>query len=96
MENRLVGNRRHIRALLVDRALLQHESRLLERSNTVFTTGHQKVLENLLELVRKTTQSAKDCNPLFSLLSVGFELRILTVFLTLPALFRSSHINIFN
>jgi hypothetical protein len=53
MDNRLVGNRRQIRALIVDRAFLQHESRLLERSNTAFTTGHQKTLEALLELVMK-------------------------------------------
>ena len=57
MENRLIGNRRHIRALIVDRALLQHESRLLERSNTSFTTGHQQILEALLELVRKDDES---------------------------------------
>jgi proteasome activator subunit 4 len=54
MENRLVGNRRHIRALIIDRALLQHESRLLERSNTVFTSGHRKTLDALLQLVRPT------------------------------------------
>jgi hypothetical protein len=67
MENRLVGNRRQIRALIVDRALLQHESRLLERSNTMFTTGHQQILEALLELVNYLSVSISITLSFFSL-----------------------------
>ncbi len=67
MENRLVGNRRQIRALIVDRALLQHESRLLERSNTMFTTGHQQILEALLELVNYSSASISITLSFFSL-----------------------------
>ena len=42
LENRLVGGRRQIRALLVDRALLQHEQRLLERCRVPFTKLHAR------------------------------------------------------
>ncbi len=42
LENRLVGGRRQIRALTVDRALLQHEQRMLERARVPFTKLHAR------------------------------------------------------
>jgi proteasome activator subunit 4 len=50
LDNRLVGGRRQIRALMVDRALLQHEQRLLERCRVPFTKLHEKVAHHLLDL----------------------------------------------
>ncbi len=50
LENRLVGGRRQIRALMVDRALLQHEQRLLDRCRVPFTKLHAKVADHLLDL----------------------------------------------
>jgi len=43
LENRLVGPKRQIRALMVDKALLQHESRMLERCHIGFNGLHAKV-----------------------------------------------------
>ena len=37
LDNRLVGSRRQLRPVIVDRAMLQHESRLLERCHVSFT-----------------------------------------------------------
>ena len=50
LENRLVGARRQIRALMLDRALLQLEDRLIHRCNTPVSQTHKKVIENLLTL----------------------------------------------
>ena len=49
LENRLVGARRQIRALMLDRALLQLEDRLLHRCNTTVTETHKKVSDSLNE-----------------------------------------------
>jgi hypothetical protein len=43
LDNKLVGSRRQIRALLIDRVLLQHENRMLERRYVGFTEAHLKV-----------------------------------------------------
>ena len=50
MENKLIGSKRLIRAILIDRAHLQHESRVLENSNKNFTETHQLIYEDLLLL----------------------------------------------
>lgn len=48
LENKLIGNRKQIRALLIDRVLLQHESRVLERSHVPFTKVHALVSKHLI------------------------------------------------
>lgn len=50
LENKLIGHKRHIRTLLVDRTLLQHEMRVLEKKKTIFTRLHQKLIFDLLVL----------------------------------------------
>ncbi|KAJ9582853.1 hypothetical protein L9F63_022812, partial [Diploptera punctata] len=49
LENKLVGQKRHLRALLIDRIMLQHES-LLERSSICLTPTHRQIMLNLLTL----------------------------------------------
>ena len=49
LENRLVGRKRHMRALLIDRAVLQHELRS-ERAVAFLTDTHKMIMHNLLEL----------------------------------------------
>lgn len=43
---RLVGNRRQIRGIIIDRSLLQHEARLVERCHVPFTQKHKQVRES--------------------------------------------------
>ena len=43
LDNRLVGSRRQLRPVIVDRAMLQHEARLLERCHVPFTDKHKQV-----------------------------------------------------
>jgi len=50
MENKLVGNKKLIRAILIDRAHLQHEARMLENSNRNFSQTHKLIYEDLLLL----------------------------------------------
>ena len=50
LDNHLMGSRKTIRPLLVDRCMIQHEFRVNESAKTTFTATHQKVLLNLLQL----------------------------------------------
>ena len=50
MENKLLGSKKLIRAILIDRTHLQHESRVLENSNKNFTETHKTIYEDLLLL----------------------------------------------
>ena len=50
MENKLVGSKKLIRAILIDRTHLQHESRVLENSNKNFTETHRIIYDDLLLL----------------------------------------------
>ena len=50
MENKLLGSKKLIRAILIDRTHLQHESRVLENSNKNFTPTHKTIYEDLLML----------------------------------------------
>ena len=50
MENKLLGSKKLIRAILIDRTHLQHESRVLENSNKNFTETHKIIYEDLLLL----------------------------------------------
>lgn len=54
MENRLHGKKQHIRALLIDRALLQHEMRKLVVEGSEYKVVHQELLCNLLLLSTST------------------------------------------
>ncbi|XP_044145613.1 proteasome activator complex subunit 4 isoform X2 [Bufo gargarizans] len=50
MENRLQGKKRHIRALLIDRVMLQHELRTLTVEGCEYKTVHQDLVRDLLRL----------------------------------------------
>ena len=50
LDNRLKGSKKTIRPLLIDRVMIQHESRLNEAYKTEFTETHEKVLRNLFQL----------------------------------------------
>ena len=50
MENKLHKPKRNIRLILIDRAQLQHESRLLENVNRDFTPAHYSVFNDILDL----------------------------------------------
>ncbi|XP_071319028.1 proteasome activator complex subunit 4B [Trachinotus anak] len=50
MENRLHGKKQHIRALLIDRVLLQHEMRKLVVEGSEYKVVHQELLCDLLLL----------------------------------------------
>ena len=49
LEDKLVGQKRHLRPLLISRTVLQHES-LLERGSVCLTPTHRQILLNLLTL----------------------------------------------
>ncbi|XP_068089225.1 proteasome activator complex subunit 4 isoform X1 [Hyperolius riggenbachi] len=50
MENRLQGKKRHIRALLIDRVMLQHELRTLTVEGCEYKKVHQDLVRDLLRL----------------------------------------------
>ncbi|XP_077341678.1 proteasome activator complex subunit 4 [Lithobates pipiens] len=50
MENRLQGKKRHIRALLIDRVMLQHELRMLTVEGCEYKKVHQDLVRDLLRL----------------------------------------------
>ncbi|XP_028286764.1 proteasome activator complex subunit 4B [Parambassis ranga] len=54
MENRLHGNKQHIRALLIDRVLLQHEMRKLVVEGSEYKVVHQELICDLLLLSTST------------------------------------------
>ncbi|KAM4716279.1 proteasome activator complex subunit 4B-like [Anableps anableps] len=54
MENRLLGKKQHIRALLIDRVLLQHEMRKLLVDGSEYKVVHQELLCDLLLLSTST------------------------------------------
>ncbi|XP_028331301.1 proteasome activator complex subunit 4B [Gouania willdenowi] len=54
MENRLHGKKQHIRALLIDRVLLQHEMRKLVVEGSEYKVIHQELLCDLLLLSTST------------------------------------------
>ncbi|XP_068439481.1 proteasome activator complex subunit 4B-like [Clinocottus analis] len=54
MENRLHGKKQHIRALLIDRVLLQHEMRKLVVEGNEYKVVHQELLCDLLLLSTST------------------------------------------
>uniref|UniRef100_A0AAY5L576 Proteasome activator subunit 4 n=1 Tax=Esox lucius TaxID=8010 RepID=A0AAY5L576_ESOLU len=54
MENRLHGRKQHIRALLIDRVMLQHELRKLTVEGCEYRSIHQELLRDLLRLSTST------------------------------------------
>uniref|UniRef100_A0A3Q0QU92 Uncharacterized protein n=1 Tax=Amphilophus citrinellus TaxID=61819 RepID=A0A3Q0QU92_AMPCI len=54
MENRLLGKKQHIRALLIDRVLLQHEMRKMVVEGSEYKVVHQELLCDLLLLSTST------------------------------------------
>ncbi|KAK8767206.1 hypothetical protein V5799_006012 [Amblyomma americanum] len=50
LENRLAKHKQHIRALLVDRAQLQHEMRVLSHYKSLFTDMHRNLMLDLSRL----------------------------------------------
>ncbi|XP_060589859.1 proteasome activator complex subunit 4B-like [Ruditapes philippinarum] len=64
LEDKLRGGKNHLRAILVDRVLLQHQMRCLQKTDRSFTARHQELLQDLYTLsisryseVRKKAQS---------------------------------------
>ncbi|TKS85439.1 Proteasome activator complex subunit 4A [Collichthys lucidus] len=54
MENRLHGRKQHIRALLIDRVMLQHELRKLTMEGCQYRSIHQELMKDLLRLSTST------------------------------------------
>uniref|UniRef100_A0AAQ6AN48 Proteasome activator Blm10 mid region domain-containing protein n=1 Tax=Amphiprion ocellaris TaxID=80972 RepID=A0AAQ6AN48_AMPOC len=54
MENRLHGRKQHIRALLIDRVMLQHELRKLTVEGCQYRSIHQALMRDLLRLSTST------------------------------------------
>uniref|UniRef100_A0A8C5A3D9 Proteasome activator subunit 4 n=1 Tax=Gadus morhua TaxID=8049 RepID=A0A8C5A3D9_GADMO len=54
MENRLHGRKQHIRALLIDRVMLQHELRKLTMEGCQYRSVHQDLMKDLLRLSTST------------------------------------------
>ena len=50
LEVKLFGRAKHIRAILLDRVVVQHEKRLVENSHVGFTATHSKILSLLVTL----------------------------------------------
>uniref|UniRef100_A0A8C1B7R2 Proteasome activator subunit 4 n=1 Tax=Cyprinus carpio carpio TaxID=630221 RepID=A0A8C1B7R2_CYPCA len=50
MENKLHGSKQHIRALLIDRVVLQHELRNLTKEGCCYRSVHQDLINDLLRL----------------------------------------------
>ena len=57
LEVKLFGREKHIRAILLDRVVVQHEKRLVENSHLGFTATHSKILRLLVTLA--TSQYSK-------------------------------------
>ncbi|XP_041866071.1 proteasome activator complex subunit 4A isoform X1 [Melanotaenia boesemani] len=70
MENRLHGRKQHIRALLIDRVMLQHELRKLTVEGCQYKSIHQELMRDLLRLSTSTYSQvrSKAQNVLFSAL----------------------------
>ncbi|KAL4238306.1 Proteasome activator complex subunit 4 [Mactra antiquata] len=64
LEDKMRGGKKHLRAILIDRVLLQHQLRSLQMTGRCFTSRHKILLEDLYKLsisryseVRKKAQS---------------------------------------
>uniref|UniRef100_A0A671S8A7 Proteasome activator complex subunit 4A-like n=1 Tax=Sinocyclocheilus anshuiensis TaxID=1608454 RepID=A0A671S8A7_9TELE len=70
MENKLHGSKQHIRALLIDRVMLQHELRNLTKEGCCYRSVHQDLINDLLQLStsRYSQVRSKAQNVLFTAL----------------------------
>uniref|UniRef100_A0A671QJI1 Proteasome activator complex subunit 4A n=1 Tax=Sinocyclocheilus anshuiensis TaxID=1608454 RepID=A0A671QJI1_9TELE len=70
MENKLHGSKQHIRALLIDRVMLQHELRNLTKEGCCYRSVHQDLINDLLRLStsRYSQVRSKAQNVLFTAL----------------------------
>uniref|UniRef100_A0A672KRB5 Proteasome activator subunit 4 n=1 Tax=Sinocyclocheilus grahami TaxID=75366 RepID=A0A672KRB5_SINGR len=70
MENKLHGSKQHIRALLIDRVMLQHELRNLTKDGCCYRSVHQDLINDLLRLStsRYSQVRSKAQNVLFTAL----------------------------
>uniref|UniRef100_A0A8C1XAY8 Proteasome activator subunit 4a n=1 Tax=Cyprinus carpio TaxID=7962 RepID=A0A8C1XAY8_CYPCA len=70
MENKLHGSKQHIRALLIDRVMLQHELRNLTMEGCCYRSVHQDLINDLLRLStsRYSQVRSKAQNMLFTAL----------------------------
>ena len=50
LDNKLIGARRTLRSLIIDRVVLQHQMRIVDGVRTYFTETHAMVLRNLFDL----------------------------------------------
>ena len=50
LANSLVKNKKHIRALLIERIVLQHESRIIKGTSSNYTPTHKRIQDELLLL----------------------------------------------
>ena len=50
LDNKLVGARRTLRPLIIDRVVLQHQMRIVDGLRSAFTNTHATVLTNLFDL----------------------------------------------
>ncbi|KAG9509020.1 Proteasome activator complex subunit 4, partial [Fragariocoptes setiger] len=50
MDNKLLGSKRHIRLILVERVVLQHRNMMYNRGSPFFTELHQRVFEDMFKL----------------------------------------------
>ncbi|KAK7140459.1 hypothetical protein R3I94_012924 [Phoxinus phoxinus] len=71
MENKLHGSKQHIRALLIDRVMLQHELRNLTIDGSSYRYVHQDLMKDLLRLStsRYSQVRSKAQNALFTALA---------------------------
>ncbi|XP_072293387.1 proteasome activator complex subunit 4A isoform X1 [Eucyclogobius newberryi] len=60
MENRLHGRKQHIRALLIDRVMLQHELRKLTVEGCQYRSIHQDLMKDLLRLSTSTYSQVRN------------------------------------
>ena len=50
LDNKLIGARRTLRPLIIDRVVLQHQMRVVDGLRSYFTKSHEKAMSNLLKL----------------------------------------------
>ena len=63
LEVKLFGREKHIRAILLDRVVVQHEKRLVENSHLGFTATHSKILTLLVTLATSHYSKVKRIFP---------------------------------
>lgn len=74
LANKLAGNKQHIRSLLVERAVLQQESRVLENSVINFTQTHANIMTSLLKLSTSQYSEVRIPVDFFTLMIFGIKL----------------------